>query len=132
VEGVGRFPKREHLVSTRLMEQLFGSGSQSMVAYPLRVVFHKAERQKTGVPVQILISVPKKRFKHAVDRNRVKRQVRETYRRLKQPLCDAIPADESLLVGFVWLSDQLVSTGVVYARMQKLLSRIEEKIGGQA
>ena len=43
-----------------------------MAAYPLRAVFHKTDRQQTGVPVQVLISVPKKHFKHAVDRNRVK------------------------------------------------------------
>ena len=114
------------------MEQLFGSGSQSMVAYPLRVVFLKVERTSVGVPVQILISVPKRHFKHAVDRNRVKRQVREAYRRLKQPLCDAVPAGQSLIVGFVWLSDQLVPTSVVYARLQKLLARITEKIGRQS
>jgi ribonuclease P protein component len=131
VEGGGRFPKREHLVSRRLMEQLFGSGSQSMVAYPLRVVFLKVERPAVGVPVQILISVSKRHFKHAVDRNRIKRQVREAYRRLKQPLCDAVPADQSLLVGFVWLSDQLAPTSVVYARLQKLLARVTEKIGQQ-
>ena len=57
-----------------------------MAAFPLRVVYVNKERAHGEVPVQILISVPKKRFKHAVDRNRVKRQVREAYRLHKQVL----------------------------------------------
>ena len=99
-----------------------------MAAYPLRTVFYKTDRQQTGVPVQILISVPKKHFKHAVVRNRVKRQVREAYRRQKQPLCDAIPAEESLLIGFIWVSDELAPSNIVNERIQKLLARIKEKI----
>ena len=124
----GRFPKREHICSTRLMDLLFGSGSQHVVAFPLRAVFRKTDRQQTGVPVQVLISVSKRHFKHAVDRNRVKRQVREAYRRQKQPLCDAIPAEESLLLGLIWISDEHAPSTVVDERIGRLLKRIEEKI----
>ena len=122
------FPKREHIVSTRLIEQLFSSGSTSMAAYPLRAVFRMVERSQTDVPVQVLISVPKKRFKHAVDRNRVKRQVREAYRQHKQPLVDAIPADQSLLLGFIWVGDSLDASSIVVSRIAKLLTRITEKL----
>lgn len=122
------FPKREHIVSTRLIETLFGSGSISMAAFPLRAVCHVVERSQTDVPVQLLISVPKKRFKHAVDRNRVKRQVREAYRHHKQLLADAVPADKSLLVGFVWTSDQLAPSALVASRVEKLVKRIAEKV----
>ena len=122
------FPKREHIVSTRLIEWLFGSGSTSMAAYPLRAVFCMVERSQTNVPVQVLISVPKKRFKHAVDRNRVKRQIREAYRQRKQPLVDAIPANQSLLVCFVWISDRLAPSAMVAERIGKLLTRITEKL----
>lgn len=122
------FPKREHMVSTRLIEMLFGSGSKSMAAYPLRAVFQTIPRQETGVPVQVLISVPKKRFKHAVDRNRVKRQVREAYRRHKQLIVETLPADESLLLGFVWIGDELATSGKIDNRIEKLVKRIAEKI----
>ena len=78
MEGVrATFSKRERLVSQRLIEMLFGqSANKSLAAFPLRVVYHLRKRQEGDEPVQMLVSVPKKRFHHAVDRNRVKRQVR--------------------------------------------------------
>ena len=76
------FQKRERIVSQKLMEQLFdGTSSHSMSVFPLRVVFMTVPRTEGACPVQILVSVPKRRFKHAVDRNRVKRQVREAFRK---------------------------------------------------
>ena len=75
------FKKEERIVSNLLIETLFEKGnSQSLSAYPLRAVYLRTEHRKGCAPVQLLISVPKKKFKHAVDRNRVKRQIREAYR----------------------------------------------------
>ena len=122
------FKKREHIVSTRLIETLFGSGSKSMAAYPLRAVYQMVPRTLTDIPVQVLISVPKNHFKHAVDRNRVKRQVREAYRHQKQTLFDAVSEDQSLLLAFVWLSDELVPSSTVSDRIGKLVKRIAEKL----
>lgn len=122
------FPKKEHIVSTRLIETLFGSGSMSLAAYPLRAVFQIIPRCQEDVPVQILISVPKRRLKHAVDRNRVKRQVREAYRLCKVSLCETVPADETLLVGFLWQADAVVPPAKVADRVQKLVRRITEKL----
>ena len=81
-------------------------------------------------PVQILISVPKKHFKHAVDRNRVKRQVREAYRLNKAILYDALQPTRTthLSLAFIWLSDQHYPTPVVTQRVVSLLHRIAEKL----
>jgi ribonuclease P protein component len=86
-----------------------------------------AERQPDDAPVQLLISVPKKRFKHAVDRNRVKRQIREAYRLHKTILCDAVPADRQLLLAFIWLSDEHVASAEVENRVVRLMQRIAER-----
>ena len=77
---------------------------------------------------QLLISVPKKRFKHAVDRNLAKRQVREAYRQSKQLLSDAVADGETLQLGFVWISDEHVPSSLVRSRMERLLKRIAEKV----
>ena len=123
------FKKRERMVSLKLIESLFGGGcSQSVAAFPLRAVYMLAERHSDGMPVQLLISVPKKRFKHAVDRNRVKRQVREAYRQHKDLLYQTVPEDQCLLLAFIWLSDDHWPSKEVEERVTSLMRRISEKI----
>lgn len=125
------FPKSERLVSRTLMEKLFNGGnSLSLAAYPLRAVFIKRERAPEESPVQLLISVPKKRFHHAVDRNRVKRQIREAYRQHKDTIHQVLSEKEQVLVAFVWLSDQQMATSEVEKRIGKLLQRMAEKLNG--
>ena len=108
---------------------LFGqSASHSLAAFPLRAVWHLRERCDDDEPIQMLVSVPKKRFHHAVDRNRVKRQVREAYRQHKQLLYDALPSDKALLVAFVWLSDRHLPTSEVENRLVTLVQRLLERL----
>jgi len=85
-------------------------------------------RQPDNAPVQVLISVPKKRFKHAVDRNRVKRQVREAFRRHKDILSQAVPDNQKLLLAFIWLTDEHRPTAEVEKRVVSLMKRIGEKM----
>lgn len=108
---------------------LFGqSASRSLAAFPLRVVYLLHDRQDGDEPVQMLVSVPKKHFHHAVDRNRVKRQVREAYRRRKQILYDALPENKTLLLAFVWLSDQHLPTADVAARVNVLIRKLADRL----
>jgi len=121
--------KKERIVSNLLIETLFGQGnSESLAAYPIRVIYTQIEQQQDGAPVQILISVPKKRFKHAVDRNRVKRQVREAYRHHKQLLYNKVEEGKQLLVAFVWLSDKHMPSSEVEKKIKMLLEKIAAKI----
>ena len=111
------------------METLFGgNGSQSMAAFPLRAVYIRKERAQDDAPVQVLVSVSKRHFKHAVDRNRVKRQVREAYRKNKQVLYEALPPTDQLLLAFIWLSDGHRSSSEVEQRVVGLMQRIAEKL----
>ena len=126
------FKKQERIVSNKLIETLFGGGrSQSMVAFPLRVVYMIQERTANEPPVQLLVSVPKKHFKHAVDRNRVKRQVREAFRLHKQTLHDALPPTSQLLLAFVWLSDSHSPSVTVERRVVGLMQRVAERVGSE-
>ena len=118
--------KRERMVSQRLIDTLF-SGSHSMAAFPLRAVYYYKERAQGSAPAQLLVSVPKRHFKHAVDRNRVKRQVREAYRHHKTALYNRLPEGQQLLIAFVWLSDEHFPTHVVEQRVVSLMNRVAEK-----
>ena len=123
------FRKRERMVSLKLIESLFGGGcSQSVAAFPLRAVYMLSERQRDDAPVQLLISVPKKCFHHAVDRNRVKRQVREAFRQHKDLLCQVVPEGQRLLLAFIWLSDEHRPSKEIEGRIVSLMRRISEKI----
>ena len=115
------------MVSNLLIEALFENGSsQSVSAFPLRAVYQTVERREGHAPVQILISVPKKRFKHAVDRNRVKRQIREAYRQHKQLLWDSLADHQEMLLGFIWLSDRHYPTREVESRVVKILEKVKK------
>lgn len=74
------FKKEERLSNKRLIAQLFNKGS-SFYLYPFRFTFLPSTEINT--PAQVLIAVSKKRFKRAVDRNLLKRRIREGYRLLK-------------------------------------------------
>ncbi len=122
------FNKKERIVSNQLIETLFEkSNSKSLAAYPLRAVYLKTERRKDCAPVQLLISVPKKKFKHAVDRNKVKRQVREAYRNNKSLFDGIVREEEMLLIAIIWLTDKHVSTSEVEHKMISLMKQIAQK-----
>lgn len=122
--------KKERLNSKAVIERLFAGGSKSFPSYPLRVVYMPQESDEKDVPAaSILISVPKKRFKRAVKRNLVKRQVREAYRKNKHLLLDALASkNKRLVLAFIWLDNNIHSSAEVEEKVKKLLLHIAEKL----
>jgi len=119
--------KAERLCSKLQIEKLFAGGSKSFSIYPLRVVFMPVEKKEDAL-ASILISVPKKRFKRAVKRNRIKRQVREAYRKNKHELLHFLgERAEGMAIAFIYLADEFVSSEEVERKMKTLLARIIEK-----
>lgn len=123
--------KKERLCSRTLIEKLFDkSGSRSMSAYPLRAVWRLSELRAGENSLQMMVSVPKKCFKRAVKRNRVKRQVREAFRLHKAKLSTLLAGrdDQCLTIAFIWLDRKLHSTATVDSRVAGLMERIREKL----
>lgn len=123
------FSKAERLCSKKLIERLFGGEGKSFPAFPLRVVYMPLTEEEMAADVSILVSVPKKRFKRAVKRNRVKRQVREAYRRNKHILTEALAAQEGaprMALAFIWLDGKLHPSVEVEQKVKKLLHHIAE------
>lgn len=118
MSGVHTFPKSERLCSRKAIEALFASGNRSFSAFPLRAVY----RQDSAS--QVMFTVSKRHFKHAVDRNRIKRQLREAWRQHRDILSAELPP---LHIAFLWLSDDHFPSDLIHRKMKNLLHRITEE-----
>lgn len=127
------FGKKERLCKHTLIEQLFVGDASQLKAWPLRLMYVLKDRQdEQEAAVQVLVSVSKRYFKRAVKRNRVKRQIRESFRLQRQGLMQALNLhpQKQLLVAFIWQDDKLHGTGMVSVKVKKLLDGLTEKLTG--
>lgn len=121
------FPLKEHLKSKRVIEKLYAEGA-SVTSYPLRAVFLEQEEQEPTAA--ILISVAKRRFRHAVDRNLVKRRIREAYRTSKHPFIETLENNrKKMAVAIIYIDNKHNSTAFIRKKMTKLLESILTKDG---
>ena len=81
------FPKQEKVISLKTIEALYSKGNYSVLIFPFKISMVFVAKQQSNC--QVLITVPKRNFKKAVDRNRIKRQIREIYRLNKWKPYDA-------------------------------------------
>ena len=130
-----KLSKWERICSRTQLERLFTGGkSKSFSVFPLRVVYLLTDQPdgdlQHEVPVKMMVSVSKRHFKRAVKRNRVKRQVREAYRQNKEIVVSSMAdsPNRQLLLGFIWMSDELHDTDTVERSMQVLLKRVADKL----
>lgn len=122
------FPKEEHLCRKKLIDELFGKQSSSFGVYPLRIVWLKSE-VPTGALPQVLISVSKRGFKRAVDRNRLKRLIREAYRLNKYRLVEQPDGHQVALLGIIFTGKEKSPLALVE---KKLISAFHRLLGTSA
>ncbi|WP_460189751.1 ribonuclease P protein component [Urechidicola sp. KH5] len=110
-----RFPSIQKLKSKKHISNLFESGI-TLKEFPLRMKYIEAETEVS----KVVISVPKRLVKKAVDRNRIKRQIRESYR-LNQYL---LSMETKLHLMFIFTNSKEVPFETIDKKMKKLLSEI--------
>lgn len=132
------FTKHERLKSRKTIAQLF-KGGDSFVAYPLRVVWlstdaqrmddgahlNNEERQQEVFAAQVAITVPKKNFKTAVARNRLKRRIREAYRLHKHELYAKI-ADHHIALMLMYIAKEDLPFTEIEAGVKKMIRKFPE------
>lgn len=121
---MNKFNKEERLCSKKSLDLLFKDGS-SFLLYPFRVTyFFVAEPHK--YPTQVVINVAKKRYKHAVDRNLIKRRTREAYRLQKglQLYVHLSGRDELLLLSLQFIGKEKYD----YSFFEKKLALVFKKL----
>ena len=125
------FPLKEHLKSKSIIERVYAEGS-SATAFPLRAVFLETDSDMQEPTATILISVAKRRFRHAVDRNLMKRRIREAYRTSKHDFIEALQNNgKKMAVAIIYIDTKESSTEFLKRKMEKLLNTILSKAGAR-
>lgn len=111
------FPKKEKLKSAKLIEQLFAEG-QSITRFPLRLLYLETELPGE-TQVQAAVTVSRRSFRNAVDRNRIKRLMRESYRHNKALVFNNIEGRFAFL--FLYLGKEIPTFKEMERSMHSLL-----------
>lgn len=120
--------KNERLCSKTIIDKLFSGGNKSLPVYPLRIVYMPLEEEH-DTTLSVLISVPKKKFKRAVKRNLVKRQIREAYRKNKFILKDILDKEnKKAAIAFIWIGNEICNSYDIENKVIKLLQLTAEKL----
>jgi len=107
---MGKFTlkKSERLSKKKLIQELFDKGS-SFYLYPFKVFF----RLNEGPENQVMASVPKSIFKKAVDRNTIKRRVREGYRLNKAKLA----SDKIFFIAYIYTAKEILPSALIHQKL---------------
>lgn len=127
--GSFRFHKSERLCSKVLIDNLFTKGNRVVTQFPFRVLWQFVPEQSFEFPAQMLVSVSKRNFSNATDRNRIKRQIRELYRLNKHTLYDALEqSGKKMTIAFVYQGKTLLSAAQMNESFTKLVQKINHQL----
>jgi len=115
------FAKHSRLCGQLRIAQLYKEGKH-FVAWPLRVTYKPITNDQSPMTNQILVWAPKSLFKHAVQRNHLRRLMREAYR-----LNQDIIAEKHYLIAFNYIDKEEQSFAVIEKAIVKALKKIAEK-----
>ena len=117
--GQFTFKKEERLSKEKTIQELFDKGS-SFYLYPFKVYFLQNLDPDSKVH-KVLISVSKKNFKRAVDRNLIKRRIREAYRLNK----NLLSGKNKLLIAYIYSAKEVLPSAQIRERLVKTFKRLD-------
>lgn len=124
------FGKDEKLCSSAEITDLFSKGKQ-LFKHPVKLLWHVIEPD-SGTNARVIITVSKRNFKHAVQRNRIKRLLRECYRKNKH-LIASLNTDQQLLIGLIFIGKEIPRINILEPIIIELFQRLNlehEKTSG--
>lgn len=123
-----QFKKEERLCNEKLLNELFTNGS-SFLCYPFRVTWLPLACDSQPYPVQIVISVPKKRFKLSVHRNLIKRRIREAYRLNKSFIYDLLDQNQQkILLGLNYVGKDIHEFSLIEKKLLEMFKTLEKQV----
>ena len=118
------FHIKERLKSQKIIEKLFLQG-KSVTVYPLKLLYLETAHWD-GAKIKMGVSVSKRYFKKAVDRNRIKRLIREAFRLNKEEYFNNIPTSYALMI--LYIGKDTADFDLINSKTKLLLSAFLEKI----
>ena len=126
--GTFSYNKFEKLKSRKQIELLFAQG-KSISSFPVKVFYLPVEHTPEH-PVQVGVGVSARNFKKAVDRNTIKRRMREAYRLHKLPLHEHLKTEQkSVAVFILWIDKQLPTTAALQDLMPTVIEKLIKQLG---
>ena len=129
-----KIPKIQRLKSEKAIQHIFAVG-QSLFFYPIKIQYKLEEStvsaQKT--PLQFGVSVSKKSFKRAVDRNLIKRRMRECFRKQKFVLENVLQSEnKNLKCMIIFVAKEKIEYETLFTSMAVLIKKINKKISSKS
>ncbi|MBL7814008.1 MAG: ribonuclease P protein component [Saprospiraceae bacterium] len=133
------FRRNERLKSEKIISLLFKKG-RSFSCYPLRLVYTQidplsiSQHLAESAPIQFSLSVSKKKFKHAVDRNLLRRRIREAYRLQKHELYafmqeNAKLAEKKYAFMVIYTAQESLSYLDIEKGIRKMIAKFKQEVG---
>lgn len=120
------FTKAERLNGRKEINSLFDNGKK-MFSYPYRIFWRFVDAEQQEVPVRVLISASKRGFKKAVDRNQIKRYIKEAYRTQKSILTEPLK-DRKIQIAILYIEKEVKEFHFHEKAIKKLLYRLAEEV----
>jgi len=124
VQKGASFTKGEKLCGVRAINDLF-SGGRTINLPPLRIIYRVLPGDPSLEPARVLISVPKRSFRKAVDRNLIKRRIREAYRQNKLPLIDSLTGNcKHIDIAIIWNDTSIQPYDVTRRCVKEMIGKL--------